>query len=130
MCSVTTTPAKEMPPEFWDWYDGKRKELDLSDRQVADKAGISNSVISKARSGEQPIRYEACIKIAEAFGDPPEMVLRLAGLLPRSRGYRPSADEWSALIDGEDEATVRGWIAAIRAMKANQQKRVERRGEK
>jgi len=83
MIFVTETLQGEMPPEFWDYFDGKRQALGWSDRQVATKAGISNSVISKARTGEQAIKHEALIKIALAFDDPPEMVLRLAGLIPQ-----------------------------------------------
>lgn len=32
-------------------------------------------------------------------------------------GWRPSPEEWEALIEGESDETVREWIAKIRAMR-------------
>lgn len=64
------------------WIDEQIRHLGWSDRQLALHAGISPSVISKARSGLRPIGWEACIAIANALNLPPDLVLQKAGHLP------------------------------------------------
>ena len=93
-----------MPKVFWDWFDGKQSDRDLNDVGVAKIAGISHSVISKARNDMQPIGFESLIKIARAFNDDPVMVLQLAGLLPTEDrgGKRIDARDarWLSFLDG------------------------------
>ena len=113
----------EMTAEFWRWYEERRREFDFSDRKVAQKAGIAHSVISKARSGERPISFDALVKIAtDAFDDDPVPVLQLAGLLPKRKKLEPDP-EWMALIEGEPSETIREWKAAIKAMREERRRR-------
>lgn len=89
----------EMPPGFWHWFDGKQRELFLSDRQIANKAKISNSVISKARNGVSPIGFEALAKIAKAFDTRVSTVYKLAGLLEEDEILSPEKAEFMKLLD-------------------------------
>ena len=65
---------------FIEWLDRELADRGWSDNQLAKKAGISHSVISKARAGFAP-KWEACEAIADALQQPAEVVFRRAGLL-------------------------------------------------
>lgn len=67
---------------FLSWLDEKLREKGWTDNQLAIHAGITHPVISKARSGIQPVGYEAGVKIAKALDIPPALFLEKAGLLP------------------------------------------------
>ncbi len=99
--------AKQTPPEFFNWLDVRMKDLDLSDSELANKAGISHSVISKARHQIQGIGWDAAVAIANAINMPPEIVLRKVELLPPATSQRtsPVVDEMVNLFSnlGEDD---------------------------
>lgn len=95
--------VNEMPVEFWAWFDGVRRNKDFSDRQMADAAGISHSVISKARSGTQPIGYDALQKIAAKFGLSTTEILRLAGRVGQDEALSPAQKLWLSVFDDLDE---------------------------
>lgn len=115
-----------MPPEFWKWLDSVLEDTGLSESKFSRKAGISPSVFSKARNGVQPIKFEACIAIARAAHVQPEMVLRLAGLLPKAPNWKaePEYEEWMGLfqdLSGED----RSELLALARMKQQRKHKVK-----
>ena len=74
-----------------------------SDRKLALKADISPSTISKARTGMQEIGWEACIKIADALGVSPQVVLVKAGHLePPNAEWDADTEELVRLFAGVD----------------------------
>lgn len=73
---------KPVPIDFFEWLDARIKDFDLTDSQLARKAGITHSVISRARSGHQGIGWNAGVAIALALNLPPEVVLKKLALLP------------------------------------------------
>ena len=112
----------ETPREFFVWLDRRLDELGLNDNRLASKAGISNSVISKARSGLQPIGFEACKKLAGPLGVTDEVILKLAGHLSADPAWSPERDEWNHLYDLVPDNRRDDILALARAM-ANQGKR-------
>lgn len=104
------------PPAFFEWLDAILEERGMNDNQLSVKAGISNSVISKARSGYQAIGYEACRSIADALKVRESLVLQLAGHLKPDEDLGPTQQEWLSLIDGRNDENVRQYMAVIRAM--------------
>lgn len=64
------------------WINDKLNERDWSQRELARRAGLSHATISKVISGENKITFDFCHSIATAFNESPEMIFRLAGLLP------------------------------------------------
>ena len=110
----------ETPPEFFKWLDKKLDDLGLNDYQLSLRAGISNSVLSKARSGTQPIGYEACYAIADSLGERPETVMRLAGLLPKEPGWSSEHAEWNDLFDKLNEEN-REELLALGKVKAKRE---------
>jgi len=86
-----------MQTELFEWLDEKERERFLNDSQLAERAKISPSMISKARQGHQDLTWDACVKIADALHVPPLVVLVKAGYL------KPPDDGW----DAETEELVR-----------------------
>jgi transcriptional regulator with XRE-family HTH domain len=80
--------SKQTPSSFFPWLDSHLKDLDLTDSQLSKKAGLSHSVISKARSGERGIGWDAGVAISQALDLPPEIVLKRLELLPTSAEER------------------------------------------
>ncbi len=92
------------PDEFIAWLDQKLREHYWTDSQLAQAAGISQSVISRARSGTRP-GIEACIAIANAVGSHPIEVIVRAGLVPPPADWTPDREEWNAIFEtlGDDD---------------------------
>ena len=85
--------------EFFMWLDAQLREKGWSDRQFAAIAGISQSVISKARTGIQGIGWDASVSMARALNLPPEEILYRIGLLPKPSGYTLGQSEWDDLYE-------------------------------
>jgi transcriptional regulator with XRE-family HTH domain len=83
--------------EFVIWLDQELLQHGWSDHQLARRAGLSHSVISKARSGASP-KWEACEALARALDLPPEIVFRKAGLLSPLSGEPADLEEWRHLL--------------------------------
>jgi transcriptional regulator with XRE-family HTH domain len=82
---------------FVNWLNGQLVARNWSDHKLARRAGISHSVISKARSGVPP-KWEACVAIAAALDLPPEVVFRHAGLLQSLPVDEVEMEEWRHLL--------------------------------
>lgn len=90
---MTKAKKPQMSREFWDWYDGIRRERDLNDAKMAKLGGIDPSVVSKARTGDRPIGAEALTKLADGLGVSRVFVLRLGGWITK--------DDVPSVIDSE-----------------------------
>jgi DNA-binding Xre family transcriptional regulator len=66
---------------FISWLDAILSEKNLNCQKLTQKAGISHTVISKARNGKLP-KWEACNALATALNVSPVEVFIAAGLLP------------------------------------------------
>jgi len=83
-----------MQTELIEWLDDKLRERFMNDRQLAIRADISPSMISKVRQGKQDMGWEACIKIADALNIPPLVVLVKAGYIdPPDQDWDPETEE-------------------------------------
>jgi len=82
---------------FIDWLDGQLIARNWSDHKLARRAGISHSVISKARHGTPP-KWDACMAIAAALDLPPEHVFRHAGLLQPLPDEEGELEEWRHML--------------------------------
>lgn len=68
--------------EFTEWLHDEVREREWSWRELARRSDLSHSHISQILSEDRTPGLEACIGLANAFGYPPESVLRKAGRLP------------------------------------------------
>jgi len=68
--------------DFLTWIENELKERDWKAADLSKRAAISDSTLSRILNRERQPNLEHCLGIARAFHEPPERVLRLAGLLP------------------------------------------------
>jgi len=83
--------------DFIAWLDQELAMRGWTDNQLARHAGISHSVISRARSGVTP-KWQACEALAAALELPAELVFRKAGLLPPVDGDQAWLEEWKHVL--------------------------------
>jgi transcriptional regulator with XRE-family HTH domain len=77
---------------FIPWLTRSITERGWSIRETARHAGISHTVISNILNGDQPT-FDTCVALSQVFREPPEYILRLAGLLPPPATPRSIAEE-------------------------------------
>lgn len=65
------------------WIIQEIKKRNWSRRQLAQKTGLSQSLVQKTLKGERNPSSTFCIKVAEALEEPPEKLLRMARVLPQ-----------------------------------------------
>lgn len=68
--------------DFQTWLSDELAKRDWSQRKLALKSGISQALVSMVLAGDARPTAEFCNKVAQAFSESPEKVLRMAGLLP------------------------------------------------
>jgi len=67
---------------FVEWIDEQEELKGWTDYRLAKEAGISTSILSRARNDGVVPKWEVCVAIAEALNVPPVLAFRKAGLLP------------------------------------------------
>jgi transcriptional regulator with XRE-family HTH domain len=73
------------------------KKRGWSQRKLARQSDTSHPLISQVLSGDVPPSADFCIKVAQALGEPPEKLLRLAGILPPTSDD-PTLEELNNII--------------------------------
>lgn len=111
------------PHEFLTWLDQQLAQRGWSDHYLARRAGLSHSVLSKARNGTPP-RWEACEALARALDLPPETVFRQAGLLEPLPAEQADLEAWRYLL-GRLSARDRYELLQIARMKVALQAKAE-----
>jgi hypothetical protein len=101
--------SKVTPDEFIVWLDQILQERGWTDYRLSIEAGISHSVISRARAG-QAIGFDASTAIANALNLHPYIVLAKVGLVPPLPDMRgPKQEEMNhvfASLDTDDQDEV------------------------
>lgn len=73
-----------MNNELRDWLSQELNQRGWSHNELARRAGVAQSAVSGTLSGNRKAGTEFCVKVASALDEPPEKLLRLAGILPTS----------------------------------------------
>ena len=68
--------------DFVDWVNKELSGKGWSSSELARRASVTSSAMSKLLNQQNNPGLEICIGIADALGYPPEYVLRKAGLIP------------------------------------------------
>lgn len=77
---------EEKSQEFLNWLSLKLREHNLTEHQLAKKAGIGHSIFTRARAGILP-KWDTCYALAKALDVNPYEVFRIAGLIPAIPEY-------------------------------------------
>ena len=94
--------------------------------ELARRAGLGNSTLSRIISGDRQLGAEAALAIARALAEDPVRVFRVAGLLPpapskaRLEEFREIAEILASLPDGPIRSEA---MAAIRAIAESARRR-------
>lgn len=64
------------------WLSKKLEQRGWSHSELARRASVSQAAVSGTISGDRKAGADFCIKVAQALGESPEKVLRLAEILP------------------------------------------------
>lgn len=102
-----------MSDKFRTWLSKELETRHWSQRELARQSGISQAQVSQTLSGDLNPSADFCIKIAQALGETPEKVLRLAEILPQ-------------LSASEDDPILKEINDAVRNMTSKQRKEVLR----
>jgi len=65
------------------WLSEQLRMRSWSARELARQAGVSHTIINHILAETKTATADMCIKIAKALGEEPEIVLRIAGKMPR-----------------------------------------------
>lgn len=101
-----------MSDQFRQWLTSEMEKRHYSQGMLAKTIGMSQSFVSRVLSGEKQPGVDFCVKVAQALEEPPEKVLRLAGMLP------PSATS--------DDDTLRELMELARGLSLDQRKELLR----
>jgi transcriptional regulator with XRE-family HTH domain len=74
--------SEEKMAEFHEWLEKQMKERGWGVSETANRAGVVPSTISMLLNAQKHPAAETCVALAKAFGEPPEVVLRRAGIMP------------------------------------------------
>ena len=64
------------------WLANELDKRKWSHNELGRQADISQPVISRVIAGDRKAGADFCVKVAQTLGEPPEKLLRLAGILP------------------------------------------------
>lgn len=78
---------------FITWLEAELIKRDWRLADLARKANLDTGSISRILSGTRKPGPEVCVAIARALNYPPEVLFRLAGLLPPDPGVDPEEKE-------------------------------------
>ena len=78
---------------FITWLEAELIKRDWRLADLARKANLDTGSISRILSGIRKPGPEVCVAIARALNYPPEVLFRLAGLLPPDPGVDPEEKE-------------------------------------
>ena len=92
---------------FEDWLENQLVARNWRPIDLARAAGVSGPTVTRILNGDRKPGPDAAVAIARALGVPPELVFRLAGLLPEfiAPDYGPTIQEITEILRNmpEDE---------------------------
>jgi transcriptional regulator with XRE-family HTH domain len=85
--------------KFAEWLDSELDKRGWTRAELARRAGVNQSTISMAYSGQRNVGVDLAVAIARGFGDISiETVFRMSGLLPPNHDGDPLVKEAAYLI--------------------------------
>jgi len=96
---------------FGNWLILQLRQRDMTQSDLADKAGLSRQGISGVVTGFRRPGTQICLSISKAMNIPPEEVLAAAGILPKHK--TSSLDRLNymvSLLPDQDQSDVMDYI--------------------
>ena len=87
-----------METEFLNWLSNELKQRSWSYRELARRAGLSQSLMSRTLTGKRDVDLDFCVSVANALEEPPEKLFRLAGILPSQSENDPTLSEIQEIV--------------------------------
>ncbi len=85
---------------FASWLEKEIEARGWTIRELARRAGLAHVTISNILNGTRNPGVEFCLGVAKALREPPELVFRRAGLLPKREGIEDELyDRFRAYIE-------------------------------
>lgn len=84
--------------EFSGWLQEQLNLRNWNASDLAKRAGVGPSTITRILTGERGAGQDVCTKIAQVLGEDPDKVFRLAGILPEK-----GSDKGNGRSDFEEE---------------------------
>lgn len=79
--------------EFIVWLEEELKKRDWQPADLAKKANLGNSTVTRILGGTRKAGPDVCVSIAQALGIPAEKVFRIARLLPQTPESSPAEQD-------------------------------------
>lgn len=79
--------------DFGSWLKQEMKKRRLSQRELARLSGVAQGLISEITNQKREPSQKFITAIATALGEPPEKLLRLAGIIPPALGDNATLQE-------------------------------------
>jgi len=75
-----------MEKDFVTWLIGEMEKQGWNNSELARRSGLVPSTISQVISGSRRPGPDFCVGVAKALNKPPEVIFRVAGILPQLPG--------------------------------------------
>lgn len=92
--------TEEAITNFIDWLKEEMDKRQWSQADLANRAGITDASLSHILNRNRKPGPDVCRGIAQAFGEPPEKVFRLAGILPDEVGEQNGLSDYAKELVG------------------------------
>lgn len=106
--------------EFQEWLQEQLNLRNWSASDLATRAGVGPSTITRILTGERGAGADVCTKIALALGVEEDEVFRIAGLLPRKKeslnGLSDLQKEMLGLMNQLDETGQRMAVEVVKGL--------------
>jgi transcriptional regulator with XRE-family HTH domain len=101
---------------FAEWLLNEMQRRDLSQSELARRAGLAQATISYVLSGERNPGPEFCLGIAKAMNIPPEVVFQEAGIFPPSSAETKNRKEADHLFSQLSDRQQNDVLTMMRAL--------------
>ena len=97
-----------------DWIIDEINKRGWTQRELGRRAGLPQSTLSEVINGKRRMMPKVCEALAEAFGETPERIMRLAGIIPPLPDNDPALTELTDLARRLPPDDLQEIIALIR----------------
>lgn len=106
-----------MAKDFLTWLNDELRDRGWSNSELHRRSGMATSTISMILGGQKKPGWDFCAAVAQALGEPPDKLFRMAGLLPSIPASNALEAELLHHFRQLDEEQRRTALALLKALK-------------